>query len=57
MLLSARHNLSRILNALGQQADAIEQIEMVTEGRIRTLGPTHPWTLTAQNLLSQYRNP
>ncbi|WNO64005.1 tetratricopeptide repeat protein [Streptomyces sp. AM2-3-1] len=57
LLINTRHTLGRILNALGQQADAVEQATMVAEGRIRTLGPTHPWTLNAQDLLNQYRNP
>ncbi|WP_405780877.1 tetratricopeptide repeat protein [Streptomyces sp. NBC_01378] len=56
LLLNTRQTLSRILKALGQQADAVEQAKMVAEGRIRTLGPTHPWTLHAQDLLNQHRN-
>ncbi|MGW2081964.1 tetratricopeptide repeat protein [Streptomyces sp. NPDC001939] len=57
LVLNTRHTLSRILNALGHQADAIEQAKIVTQGRIRILGPAHPWTLRAQDLLDQYRNP
>ncbi|MFF2507823.1 tetratricopeptide repeat protein [Streptomyces sp. NPDC058067] len=56
LLLSARSLLSSALDALGQNADAIEQAEVVVEGRVRVLGPTHPWTLVAEELLTQFRN-
>ncbi|WP_329277173.1 tetratricopeptide repeat protein [Streptomyces sp. NBC_00691] len=55
LLLNARQTLSVVLDALGQHADAIEQGEMLVAGRIRVLGPAHPWTVHAEELLRTYR--
>ncbi|MFE5679199.1 tetratricopeptide repeat protein [Streptomyces erythrochromogenes] len=53
--LNARMTLSVILHALGRSGEAIEHMEMVTEGRARVLGPNHPWTILAMELMQQYR--
>ncbi|MYS17149.1 tetratricopeptide repeat protein [Streptomyces sp. SID4982] len=56
LLINARRTLSIVLDALGRHADAVEQMEMVTEGRIRALGATHPWVLQDKEFLAQYRS-
>ncbi|MFE5110114.1 tetratricopeptide repeat protein [Streptomyces sp. NPDC056663] len=56
LTLSARTTLSRILGELGQHEEAISQAEVVAEERARTLGPTHPWTHIAAELLERYRS-
>ncbi|MDW6060012.1 tetratricopeptide repeat protein [Streptomyces sp. FXJ1.4098] len=53
--LNARSTLSMILGALGQFTEALEHAEELVEGRTRVLGPAHPWTLFAKDLLEQYR--
>ncbi|MCM1948503.1 tetratricopeptide repeat protein [Streptomyces sp. G2] len=57
VLLNVRRTLGVTLHALGRQEEAVEQLEIVTEGRIRLLGPAHPWTVSAQELLREYRTP
>ena len=42
MLLGARSLLSSALDALGENAEAIEQAEILVEGRVSVLGPRHP---------------
>ncbi|MGW5002079.1 tetratricopeptide repeat protein [Streptomyces hydrogenans] len=54
-LLNVRRTLGVTLHALGRHEEAVEQLEIVAEGRIRLLGPAHPWTVSAQDLLLQYR--
>ncbi|MFB7582885.1 tetratricopeptide repeat protein [Streptomyces hydrogenans] len=56
-VLGARELLGNVLAALGRHEEAVEQLEIVTEGRIRLLGPAHPWTVSAQELLREYRTP
>ncbi|RFC72688.1 tetratricopeptide repeat protein [Streptomyces sp. AcE210] len=56
LLYSARGLLSSALDALGKNTEAIEQAEIVVEGRVRVLGPTHPWTREAEERLTQFRN-
>jgi tetratricopeptide (TPR) repeat protein len=53
---AARQTYSRVLDALGHHDEAVEQCEAVVEGRRRLLGPAHPWTRTAEDLLAQYRS-
>ncbi|MER5734584.1 MULTISPECIES: tetratricopeptide repeat protein [unclassified Streptomyces] len=55
-VLSARELLGTVLAALERYEEAVEQLETVVEGRIRLLGPAHPWTVSAEALLQQYRN-
>ncbi|MFB7107235.1 tetratricopeptide repeat protein [Streptomyces hydrogenans] len=57
VLLNVRRTLGVTLHALGRQEEAVEQLEIVAEGRIRLLGPAHPWTVSAQELLREYRTP
>ncbi|MGW3325907.1 tetratricopeptide repeat protein [Streptomyces virginiae] len=53
--LNSRSTLSRILHTLGQNTEAIEHAEKVAEGRTRALGPNHPWTILADELLQECR--
>ncbi|MFJ3095190.1 hypothetical protein [Streptomyces hydrogenans] len=46
-----------MLAALGRHEEAVHQLDRVAEGRIRLLGPAHPWTVSAQELLREYRTP
>lgn len=55
LVLNARHALCQILAALGRYSEAVEQGEVLVAGRVRVLGPDHPWTRTAQDLLAEYR--
>ncbi|MFB7279591.1 tetratricopeptide repeat protein [Streptomyces hydrogenans] len=56
LVLAVRHLLGNIFDALGRHEEAVEQMEMVVEGRILLLGPAHPWTVQAEGLLQQYRD-
>ncbi|MFC6064886.1 tetratricopeptide repeat protein [Streptomyces ochraceiscleroticus] len=53
--LNAGALLSQVLEALGKHAEALGQAEAVVEGRMRVLGPEHPWTVTAQERLARFR--
>ncbi|MGW1011776.1 tetratricopeptide repeat protein [Streptomyces termitum] len=56
LLLNARMTLSVVLGALGRRDEAIEQAELLVEGRSRLLGPEHPWTVSAERLLRDHRD-
>ncbi|MGW6144069.1 tetratricopeptide repeat protein [Streptomyces sp. NPDC055140] len=56
LAFNARSTLGAILHVLGQNTEAIEHLEEVAEGRTRVLGPNHPWTIYAKELLKQYRD-
>ncbi|MEW5631851.1 tetratricopeptide repeat protein [Streptomyces hydrogenans] len=56
-VLGARELLGNVLAALGRHEEAVHQLDRVAEGRIRLLGPAHPWTVSAQELLREYRTP
>jgi tetratricopeptide (TPR) repeat protein len=56
LLLNARDTYANILRLLGRHREAVEQAEMLVEGRVRMLGATHPWTRSSEKLLAELRS-
>jgi hypothetical protein len=55
MTLACRSLLAKILASLGRMEEAVEQAQIVVQGRVTSLGPAHPWTRLAQEQLGRYQ--
>jgi tetratricopeptide (TPR) repeat protein len=52
-VLSAKHDLYRVMTALGRQSEAEQGFRVVLDDRVRVLGPDHPDTLTTLHYLAR----